>query len=107
MTGALAAGGAAIVVGDLWLAAICWRRRAVLGGVLGAVGIPLAVFAVVSGPTVEPGEGTLAIALALLVIGVGLYGLGLALERLLEEDPTGSRRCSSDADLGRPGSNGG
>jgi hypothetical protein len=87
MTGALAAGGAAIAVGDLWLSAICWRRRAVLGGVLGAVGIPLVVFAIASGPTVEPGKGTLAIALALLIIGVGLYRLGQALERLLEEGP--------------------
>jgi hypothetical protein len=87
MTGALAAGGAAIAVGDLWLIAICWRRRAVLGGVLGAVGIPLVVFAIASGPTVDPGEGTLVIALALLIIGVGLYGLGQALERLLDEGP--------------------
>jgi len=87
MTGALAAGGAAIAIGDLLLIAICWRRRAVLGGVLGAAGIPLVVFAIASGPTVDPGEGTLAIALALLIIGVGLYGIGQALERLLEEGP--------------------
>jgi hypothetical protein len=87
MTGALAAGGAAIAVGDLWLIAICWRRRAALAGVLGAAGIPLVVFAIASGPTADPGEGTLAIAVALLIIGVGLYGLGQALERLLEEGP--------------------
>jgi hypothetical protein len=87
MTIALAAAGAAIVVGDLWLVAICWRRRAVLGGFLGAAGIPLAVFAIASGPTVEAGRGTLAIALALLVIGGVLYGLGQAIERLLDQRP--------------------
>src|ERR1700740_1553681 len=87
MRGALAAGGAAIAVGDLWLIAICWRRRAVLGGVLGAAGIAFVVFAIASTPTVETGKGTLAIALALLVIGAVLYGLGQAVERLLEERP--------------------
>jgi|GEM_PF-4264612 len=87
MTGALAAAGAAIAVGDLWLVAICWSRRAVLGGVLGAAGIPVVVFAIASGTTVEGGAGTLAIALALLVVGVVLYGLGQAIERLLDEGP--------------------
>jgi hypothetical protein len=87
MTGALVAGGTAIGVADLWLVAICWRRRAVLGGILGAAGVPLVVFAIVSGPTVGSRESTLEIALALLIIGVGLYGLGQALERLLKEGP--------------------
>jgi uncharacterized SAM-binding protein YcdF (DUF218 family) len=87
MTDALVTGGAAIAVGDVGLVAICWRRQAVLGGVLGAVGIPLVVFAIVSGPTADPGEGALTIALVLLIIGVALYVLGQALERLLEERP--------------------
>ena len=87
MTGALIAGGASITVGDLWLIAICWRHRAVLAGMLGAAGIPLVVFAIASGPTAYRPEGTLAIAFALLVIGVGLYGLGHVLERLLEKGP--------------------
>jgi hypothetical protein len=87
MTGALAAGGVAIAVGDLLLTAICWRRRTVLGGVAGAVGIPLVLFAITSGPTSDRGKATLAIALALLIIGVGLYGLGQAFERLLDEGP--------------------
>lgn len=87
MTVALAAGGAAIAVGDLWLIAICWRRRTVLGAVLGAAGIPLVIFALVSGPNVDRADGTLALALALLITGVGLYGLGQALERLLEDAP--------------------
>ena len=94
MTGVLDAGGAAIVVGDLWLLAICWRRRVVLGAVLGAVGIPLVVFAIASGPTVAHGQGTLLIALALLIIGVGLYGLGQALERLLADGPDDRERRS-------------
>ena len=87
MTGALIAGGASIAVGDLWLIAICWRHRAVLAGVLGAAGIPLVGFAITSGPTADRADGTLAIALALLIIGIGLYGLGQVLERLLDEGP--------------------
>lgn len=86
MTG-LAAAGAAIAVGDLWLIATCWKRRAVLGGVLGAVGIPLVVFDIASRPSLDRGAGPLAIALALLIIGVVLYGLGQALERLLDKGP--------------------
>jgi hypothetical protein len=85
MTGALAAGGAAIAVSDVWLIAICWRRRAVLGGVLGAAGIPLVVFGIASAPTDDPGRATLAIALALLIIGVALYVLGQAVDRLLKQ----------------------
>ncbi|HEY2435571.1 MAG TPA: hypothetical protein VGH93_00210 [Solirubrobacteraceae bacterium] len=89
MKGTLIAAGASIAVGDLWLIAICWRHRAVLAGLLGAVGIPLVVFAIASGPTVDRPEGTLAIALALLIVGVGLYGLGQLLERLLDERSDG------------------
>lgn len=87
MTAAVAAGGVTIAVGDVWLITRCWRHRSVLGGVLGAGGIPLVVFALAPGPTVDPREGTLAIALALLIIGVVLYGIGETFERLLEEDP--------------------
>ena len=87
MTGALAAGGAVIAVGDLWLIARCWTHRSVLGGVLGAAGLALVVLAIASEATAGLGEGALAIALALLVIGAGLYCLGQALERLLEEPP--------------------
>jgi hypothetical protein len=87
MTGALTAGGVVIAVGDLWLIAVCWRQRAVLAGVLGVAGIALAVFAIVSGRTVEPAEGTLTVALALLIIGAGLYRLGQATERLLSDGP--------------------
>ena len=58
-----------------------------LATLLGAAGIPLVVFAIASGPTGYPGDGSLAIALALLIIGVVVYGVGQALERLLDEQP--------------------
>ena len=87
MEGALAAAGAAIAAGDLWLVVTCWKHQAVLGGVLGAVGIPLVAFATASGLTGSAGEGALVIALILLIVGVALYGLGQTLERLLDEPP--------------------
>ena len=79
--------GVAIAVGDVGLVACCWRRRAVLAGVSGVAGIPLVAFAIASGPTGIGAEGALVIALALLVIGAGLYGIGQALERLLDKEP--------------------
>ena len=54
---------------------------------LGAVGIPLVAFAIASGPTGGAAEGALAIALILLTVGVVLYSLGKAFERLLDEPP--------------------
>jgi hypothetical protein len=89
MTPALAAGGAAIAVGDLWLVAICWRRRAVLGGVLGAAGISLVAVALASGLSSSTGKAALVIALITLAIGIGLYRLGHLFERLLDEKPDG------------------
>ena len=87
MTSALATAGAAIVAGDLWLVAICWRHQSVLGGVLGAAGIPLAALALTSGRTGSTEEGLLVIASVLLIVGAGLYTLGQALERLLDDGP--------------------
>ena len=87
MTGAWTAVGAVVAVSDLWLLAICWGQRVILGGVLGATGFALALFAIASGPTGSEGEHALLVAIALLVIGVGLYGLGRALEQLLDEGP--------------------
>ena len=87
MVAALAAGGVAVAVADLWLAAICWKRQTVLGSVLGGVGIPLVAFAIESGPTGSAGEGALVIALILLLLGGALYVLGQALEPLLDEEP--------------------
>jgi hypothetical protein len=87
MATALAAGGVAVAVADLWLAAISWKRQTVLGAVLGAAGIPLVAFAIASGPSGGAGEGALVVALILLLVGAGLYALGQALERLLGEEP--------------------
>jgi hypothetical protein len=85
MTAVFIAGAVAITVGDLWLVGVCWRQRAVLGGLLGAAGIPLVVFAFASGRGGSGARGALVIALLLLGVGAGLYGLGQRFERLLEE----------------------
>lgn len=85
MAWALAIAGAAVVAGDMWLVAICWRHQSVLGGVLGVAGIPLVTIALASRRTGSTEEGLLAIALVLLIVGAGLYSLGQALERLLDD----------------------
>lgn len=81
----LAAAGGAIAAGDLWLVVVCWKRRTVLGGLAGAVGIPLVALAIASGARDSAGEGALVIALVLLFVGVGLYVLGQVFERLLDD----------------------
>ena len=95
MLAALAAGSAVIAAGDVGLIVVCWKHRAVLAGLLGTAGIALVAFAVASGLTGSVGEGALAIAAITLVLGFGLYGLGQALERLLDgEGPEGLElRC--------------
>jgi hypothetical protein len=90
LTAALTAAGVAIAAGDLWLVLICWKRRSVLGGLLGAISMAIAVFAIVSGPSHGRGRGALAIAAIALVIATALYGLGQALQRLLDEEPEDS-----------------
>jgi hypothetical protein len=84
---ALIAVGALIALGDVALVVTCWRSRTVLGGLLGAVGIPLLAFAAASG--FARGASTYALLGAgiALAIGTALYGLGHVLERLLDEDP--------------------
>ena len=89
MLAALAAGSAVIATGDVGLIVVCWKHRAVLAGVLGIVGIALVAFAVASGLTGSVGEGALVIAVITLVVGFGLYGLGQALERLLDGERKG------------------
>jgi hypothetical protein len=86
IAGALAAGGAAVAAGDVVLLAVSWRSRTVLGGLLGAVGIPIVGFALVSAPGGES-VAALVIALVFLVVGSALYGLGRAFQRLLDADP--------------------
>lgn len=83
MAGALAAGGAAVAAGDVVLLAISWRSRTVLGGMAGAVGIPLIGSALVSGPNGDS-VAALVIAFVFLVVGSALCGLGRAFERLLD-----------------------
>jgi divalent metal cation (Fe/Co/Zn/Cd) transporter len=68
------------------LLAISWRSRTVLGGLLGAAGIPIVGFALVSGPHGDS-VAALVIALVLLVVGSALYRLGQTFERLLDADP--------------------
>jgi hypothetical protein len=87
MAVALTVVGAAIALGEVSLIVVCWRRRAVLGGVLGVGGIALVAFAIASGPTADFAEGALGVALALLIVGVVLYGLGQRFERLLDDEP--------------------
>jgi hypothetical protein len=85
--GAFAAGAVAVVVGDSWLLANCWRTRTVLGGILAAVGIALVGLAVASRLSGGAGDAALLIAGAFSVVGCVLYGLGQAFERLLDDEP--------------------
>jgi peptidoglycan/LPS O-acetylase OafA/YrhL len=87
---ALTAAGVAIAAGDLWLVLICWKRRSVLGGLLGAISMAIVAFAIFSGPSHGRGKDALAIAAIALVIATALYGLGQALQRLLDEEPEDS-----------------
>ena len=87
MAGAFAAGAVAVVVGDSWLLAKCWRTRTVLGGILAAVGIALVGLAVASRLTGGAGDAALLVAGAFSVMGWVLYGLGQAFERLLDDEP--------------------
>jgi hypothetical protein len=79
--------GVLIALGDVSLVVRCWRSRTVLGGLLGVAGIPLLIFAAVSGFGRGASKYALLGAGVALVIGAGLYGLGHVLERLLDEEP--------------------
>ena len=87
MRAALTAAGLAVVIGDLWLVVFCWMRRSVLAGLLGAVGIPVVLFAIVDHPTRGSDEALLLIAGIMLVIATALYGLGHWLQQLLDREP--------------------
>ena len=87
MAGAFAAGAVAVVVGDSWLLAKCWRTRTVLGGILAAVGIALVGLAVASRLSGGAGGAALLIAGAFSVVSGVLYGIGQAFERLLDDEP--------------------
>jgi uncharacterized membrane protein len=87
VTGAIRAGGVAIAAADFCLLTISWRSRTVLSGVLAAGGIVLVGFATLSGASRGTAVAATVIALILLTIGIALYGLGQALERLLGAQP--------------------
>ena len=87
MTGVLAAGALATAGAAVTLAVICWRRRAVLPGFAGAVGIALVAFAIASGLRGRAAGDALLISLIFVLLGSVLYGLGQTFERLLEEQP--------------------
>jgi hypothetical protein len=75
-----------------------WRRRSVLGAMLGASGTALVVFAIVSGPTGRAAGAALVTALIFLTIDSVRYVLGQAFERLLDDQPTDG---TGDADAER------
>jgi hypothetical protein len=83
----LVAEAALIGAAGLWLVVVCWATRTVLGGLLGAVGIGLAAFAAAVGPKGSYGKAALIFALVVLIVGVVLYRLGQAFERLLDDGP--------------------
>jgi hypothetical protein len=79
--------GLAIAVADTWLVVICWKTRTVLGGLLGVISLCLVVFAIASGPARGMSGYPLVGAGVALFIGAALYGIGHALERLLDDEP--------------------
>ena len=83
----LIAAAVLIALGDVALVVTCWRSRTVLGGLLGAASIALVVFAAVSGFGRDASKYALLGAGVAFAIGTALYGLGHALERLLDEEP--------------------
>ena len=86
MSGALTAAGVVVAVGDVSLIVGCWKSRTVLGGVLGACGVPLVAFAISAGSSRRASEEALLIAAIALVIGTALYALGQVFDRLLDDE---------------------
>jgi hypothetical protein len=76
-----------IAAGDVWLGVISWRRRSVLAGLLGVVGIPVIALSVVGDPARTRQLGTLVVAAIMLTLGVALYGIGQLVQRLLDSEP--------------------
>jgi hypothetical protein len=81
----LIAGAFAVGAGDLLLLVVCWRSGTALAGVLGLIGLALAVWALAAGPDSSSGKLALAGALVALVLGSCLFAAGKALTRLLAE----------------------
>jgi hypothetical protein len=75
-----------LAAAGLCLAAVCWRRRTVLGLVCGVAGSALAV-AAGTGRAGSGGTDGLTGALAAILIGAVLLALGQAIQRMLDEAP--------------------
>lgn len=82
----LAAAAAIVAAADCWLAVLAWSSRAVLAGVLAVAGLGLVGFAFASGLRGDAPPAVL-IALALLIVAWTLFGLGQAVQRLLDAQP--------------------
>jgi hypothetical protein len=87
--GAMLALAAAVALGlaGLWLAAVCWRRRSVLGVLCGIVGTASAIGAAATGSAGHGARAALAGSAAAVAIGTVLLALGQAVQRLLDEQP--------------------
>lgn len=87
MTAAVTAAGVVVAVGDLSLVIISWRSQTALAGVLGATGVPVVALAIARGARGQVSEYAIVLAAVLLGIGIVLYALGQALQRMLEDGP--------------------
>jgi peptidoglycan/LPS O-acetylase OafA/YrhL len=77
----------AVAAADLGLGVISWKRRSVLPGLLAVLSIPVVAFSVFGDPTRPAHEAALVIAAIMLVVAIALYGIGQAIQRLLDSEP--------------------
>ena len=84
-----------IALGNVLLLVTCWKRRTALGGLLGAVGVALVVFAIARVPSRGAGELALWAAVGTLLFGSALYALGQLFERLLDDGPDDAARMNT------------
>jgi len=87
VAGIRVAASAAIGAADIWLVVVCWRRRAVVGGLCGATTIVLLIVASASGLSASTETDALFGSFLSLTVGTMLFGLGQAVQRLLEHEP--------------------
>jgi hypothetical protein len=80
-----------VAIADLALVVARWKRRSVLGAVLGVTGVPLIGVAIARGAGRGASEYWIIIAGLMLAIGAVLYFLGRALERVLEDPDDGAQ----------------
>jgi hypothetical protein len=81
-----------IAIGDGSLVVISWKTPTVLAGTLAAISIGLVALAIASGPGHAVGQYALPGAGIALFIGATLHGIGHVIQRLLDEEPSDSRR---------------